>query len=444
MRMVRASVRGRTLGHDGGGIECRDVTLARDRSSALAMPSRRHVRSRLPAREPVGSEPRNGGSRVLAHTIVAALGALWWLAGVAVFLASLAGALVQPSRQRRRATARETAPVSLLLPVKLVNPGFERAQASAFAQDLPRYEVIVGAQEADSPALALMHRLVEAGGVPARILRSEPIGAVSPKLDTLAGPLAAAAHEVIATKDSNITFAPQTLRGMLRSLTPDVGLVCAVPVAVRASGFAGAIEAILINRDARLLLTASAAGKGYGVGKVTLFRRADLERAGGPRALAYTIAEDTALARAMAGLGLGTVFAESTVDQEIGARTLADVFARQARWAVIRRAEEPTSFPLEPLACPLPAAAAAALAAPLVGLAPALAAAATLAGWYALEVAVTAAKGWELRPWTPQAFVGRDLVLLGAWARAWTTRQVTWAGGRRDVRDVLHRDRRPG
>lgn len=378
-----------------------------------------------------------------AAPTIAGLAAAWWLAAAATFGASLFGAVLQPRIQRRRATSPACPPVSLVLPVKLLNPGFERAQASAFVQDLGEQEILVGAMEVGSPALDVMRRLSEASMRPARFIRSAPAGAMSPKLDTLATPVSEAAHDVIATKDSNITLAPDSIRVMLRSLGSGVGLVCAVPVAVHPERLAGRIEAILINRDARLLLTASAARKGYGVGKVMLFRRSDLSRAGGIAALGYTIAEDTALSRALADIGLATVFAENTVDQEIGARTFAEVFGRQARWAVIRRAEEPLTFAFEPIACPLPAALAGALAAPLVGMGPLVGILATLLGWYAIEVFVTAAiKRWELRPWTPLAFLGRDFVLLAAWARAWTTREVIWAGGRQDVHDILRRPRR--
>ena len=375
--------------------------------------------------------------RLTLTLVVAGLAALWWVAALATFAASLSGALLQPRIQRRRARATETPPVSLLLPVKLVDPGFARAQGSAFAQDLSTYEVIVAAAEHESPAVAAMRDLAARSHVPARVLEATGIGAVSPKLDNLAAALEAAAHDVVVTKDSNITFSPDTARVMLRSLVDGVGMVCAVPVAVRAESVAGMIEAILINRDARLLLTASAFGKGFGVGKVMIFRRSDLLRAGGVEAMRYTIAEDSALSKGFAKIGLRTVFAENTVDQEIGARSLAAVYGRQARWAVIRRAEEPGTFAFEPVACPLPAACAAALAAPLVGLAWWAGFALTLVGWYAIEVAVTAAKRWEVAPWTPLAFLGRDAVLLTAWARAWFTREVTWAGGRRDVRDML-------
>ncbi|MBE7220157.1 MAG: glycosyltransferase [Caulobacteraceae bacterium] len=414
------------------------------------MLGRRWRRARLADPDRLRPSPSAAGTKgdgVTAWDVALAtvrwLAAAWWLAAIATFVASLSGALLQPRIQRRRATATATPPVSLILPVKLVDPGFERAQASAFAQDLADYEVIVGAAEHQSPALDILRRLAARGAVPARLLRAPGIGATSPKLDNLAAGIEAAAHDVVVTKDSNITFSPDTARVMLRSLAPGVGMVVAVPVAVRAESFAGNIEAILINRDARLLLTASAAGKGFGVGKVMIFRRSDLARAGGVAAMRYTIAEDSALSKGFAAIGLRTRFAENTVDQEIGARALAAVYGRQARWAVIRRAEEPATFAFEPVACPVPAAFAAALAAPLVGFPGWAGFVATLVGWYAIEVAVTAAwKRWELRPWTPAAFLGRDAVLLTAWARAWFTREVTWAGGKRDVRDVLHREMR--
>lgn len=357
------------------------------------------------------------------------------------FVASLVGALMQPLIRRRHATGTALPPVSLIVPVKLVNPGFLRAQQSVFQQDYPAYEVLIGAAETASPALDVMRQLAGHSAIASRIVHSPTTAAVSPKLNTLTAPLETAAHDVVVTKDSNISFGATTLRDLMRSVAPDVGMVCAVPVAVRPETLAGVIEAILINRDARLLLTASALGKGFGIGKVMLFRRSDLAKAGGIAAMSYTIAEDSALSKGFAAIGLKTVFSDRTVDQEIGARSLRDVYARQARWAAIRRAEEPVSFPLEPLACPLPAAIAGALAAPLVGLTALEGFGLTLCGWFVIELAVTGLKRWEISPWHPIAFLGRDLVLLGAWAAAWTTREVTWAGAKQDVRDVL---RKPG
>ena len=325
--------------------------------------------------------------------------------------------------------------MSVILPVKCLDPGFERAQASAFAQDYPDYEILVSAAETASPALDAARRLAAAHpAIACRFIHSAAGAAVSPKLNNLAAALPAAAHDAVLTKDSNITLAPDSVAALLRNFAPGVGLVVAAPVAVRPESFAAQIEASLLNAHARLLLTASTLGLGFGVGKVMLFRRSDLDRAGGVKAMSLNLAEDTALSLAFAGAGLKTVFAHRTVEQEIGARSLADVYSRQLRWSVIRRGNERFSYPLEPLASPLPAALAAALAAPLAGCSAAAAFAGTLGGWFAAETAFAALKGWEISPWSPLAFLGREALALAAWLRGFTTHEVTWASQRFDAR----------
>ncbi len=235
------------------------------------------------------------------------------------------------------------------------------------------------------------------------------------------------------TKDSNITLDADAMTAFLRNLAPGVGLVVGIPVAVRPETFAGHIEACVINAHARLLLSASVLGFGFGVGKMMLFRRSDFDRVGGIAAISGNLAEDTAISVELARLGLKTVFAHCTITQEIGARRLSDVFHRQVRWSVIRRANV-LSYPLEPLASPLPAACAAALASPLVGY-PAFAAfCVVLGGWFCAETAFAAAKGWEISIWSPLAFLCREGLSLAAWLRGWTTHQVVWASNRFDAR----------
>jgi len=79
-------------------------------------------------------------------------------------------------------------------------------------------------------------------------------------------------------------------------------------------------------------------------------------RAGGIEALSNTLSEDTAIAMELARQGLKTVFSHRTIAQETGARSFAEIYNRQLRWSVIRRKNERFTFPLEPLASPLPAA----------------------------------------------------------------------------------------
>ena len=365
--------------------------------------------------------------------LVSYLGAAWFAAAAAVLPVTCICTLLQPRIQARRATFGEQPPVSAILPIKLTHCGFETAQASIFDQAYPEYEVLFSAAESHSPALEVAERLKrDHPEIASRILQSQSDFAVSPKLNTLAAPLSAAAYDFVLVKDSNIVLEPDTTAVLMQNFVPGVGLVVGIPVAEQPQSVAGHVEAFLINGYARVLLTASVLGLGFGVGKAMIFKRSDLARAGGVDAMGYTMAEDTAISRGLAAIGLKTVFAHHSVRQLIGRRTFREIYDRQVRWSVIRRANEVT-FPLEPFANALPSAFAAALAAPLLGLPASAAFAAALLGWFSCEIGVAWLKGWEVSAWSPLAFLGREIVTLAAWLRAWTTYDVVWANGRFDV-----------
>ncbi len=371
----------------------------------------------------------------MVTTFFSFAGAVWWGLSIALFLVSLICGLLQPFVQRRRATRADLPPVSAIIPIKRLDPGFEIAQASLFAQDYPDYEILISAAEEDSPALDAARRVARAHPTRAcRFLHSAAKAAVSPKLNNLVAPLAAARHDFVFTKDSNMTLEPGTMTAFMRNFSQGVGLVVAVPLAVRPESFAGRIEAFLINGHARLLLSASVLGLGFGVGKAMLFRRGDLAKLGGVAAISHMLAEDTAISTGLAKLGLRTVFSDRMVAQEIGARSLREIYERQVRWSVIRRANERFSYPLEPLASPFPAALAGALAAPLAGLPAWIGFSATLWGWFCAETLFAVLKGWEVSAWAPLAFLGREALSLAAWLRGWTTHDVIWAAGRFDAR----------
>lgn len=363
------------------------------------------------------------------------VGAVWLALAAILLIASFCCGLLQPRLQRRLAGRRTQPAVSVIAPIKCLDPGFARAQVSIFTQAYPDYEILISAAEKTSPALEAAQKV--AGAFPARpcrILCSDGKAAVSPKLNNLAAPLAQAQHDFVFTKDSNITLAPSTVAAFMQNFTEGVGLVVAVPVAVRPESLAGRIEAWLINGHARLLLTVSCLGFGFGVGKAMLFRRSDLAAAGGFEAMSHMLAEDTALSKALARRGLKTVFAHRTVEQEIGARSFREIYERQVRWCVIRRTNERFSYPLEPLYSPLPAALAGALAAPLADASAAQMFSAVLIAWFCIEAGFAALKGWEVSLWSPLAFLGREILSLAAWLRAWTTYDVVWAQGRFDAR----------
>jgi ceramide glucosyltransferase len=361
--------------------------------------------------------------------LLAWIAGAWWIAAIGFLVLSIICAFLQPLVQKRRARGKDLPPLTLVVPVKALDPGFRRAQESLLAQGYPRAELLVSAVEEDSPALAAIREVIARyPNIPARILRSREHFAASPKLNNLVEPFRQAQHDLIFMKDSNTILAPGDLEAAVRQLVPGVGLVVAVPVATGASNIVAGIEQSIMNgAHARVLMVAALLGLEVGVGKFMLFRRSDLDRAGGIAALASTVGEDNAMGKALARLGLRTVFSHQVVRQELGSRRLTDVYDRQMRWAVIRRDEERLAFLLELLSFVFPAAVAATFAAPLAGISPTAAAIATIAGWFAAEILLVAAKGWGLLPTAPIDFVCREIMLPYVWVNAWLTKRVVWA-----------------
>jgi len=375
-------------------------------------------------------------SELTFHQLLVWLCAVYWLVALALLVVSTAATLLQPLVAARRARNAEQPPVSVILPVKSLEHSFQRAQESVFAQNYPDFEVLASARDPSSPAAQLMKEIfARRPEIETRFLRSTSAIAVSPKVDNLVAPISEAQNDVIFTKDSNVTLLPEDLRAHMRQLTPGVGFLCAIPYAADPENLPAHIEASILNGPhARMLYLASCLGQGFGVGKIMLFRRGDLVRAGGFAAIAHTVGEDNALAKAMRRIGLRTAFSHCPARQELGLRSWSAVFQRQLRWSVIRRDEVLFSFLLEPLSQAAPGFFAAWAAAPVFGLGRIEALAATFLLWLGLESLLSFLKGWRLSWAAPAVLVMREGMMIAVWLRAWTTSRVIWADEPIDAR----------
>jgi ceramide glucosyltransferase len=241
--------------------------------------------------------------------------------------------------------------------------------------------------------------------------------------------------------DSNILLGPGDIAAFAECLGPEVGLVSAIPIARQPVTFSAWIETSIINNyHARVLMLGNTAGLGFGLGKVMLFRRSDLVRAGGLDSLKWAVGEDMALARAMRMLGLRTVLADRLCDQVLENRSFRDVWHRQLRWMTIWRVQLPAVFVVDLLGSALPTAFAGAFAARLVGVSSAGVFAATLVGWCAIESILCAAKGWPHSWRSPLAFFARELLTPALWLRALVNNEVHWAGATYRVRGMTSQD----
>ena len=352
---------------------------------------------------------------------------------MAVLLLSFMAALLHPLRRGRLKSTNKNPPLTAIVPVKDVHFGFAEAQQSLLNQNYGEIEIFIATTDPASPALSILGQMPE--HVMPRIAVSDCKSAASPKLNNLWPAICQAKNDVVLTKDSNIVLKSGDLAVLAARLEPGVGLVSAIPIARHLLSFPAWIEASIINcYHARVLMLGDAIGLGFGLGKIMLFRRSDLLRAGGFDALKWAVGEDMALARAMRRLGLRTVLADSVCDQILGPRSAAEVWQRQLRWMTIWRVQLPVAFIVDLFGSALPTALAGVLAAHLIGLSPVAVLAGTLIAWCALESLLCAAKHWPVSLWSPLAFLLRELLTPVLWLRALLTNEVRWAGAKYHVR----------
>jgi ceramide glucosyltransferase len=142
-----------------------------------------------------------------------------------------------------------------------------------------------------------------------------------------------------------------------------------------------------------------------------LWRRADLDRAGGIEVLAREIAEDAAATKVVREAGRKVQLVDRPFPQPLGYRTAAEVWHRQERWSRLRRASFLAYFLPEVLSGGvLPMIALAAIA-PALGLPPLPIILLFGALWYAAETLLAAAANWHVSARYPLFCLLRDALL---------------------------------
>lgn len=360
--------------------------------------------------------------------ILVSMCACWWLASLSFHIGSAIAACARPLLHWRYPKRKDQPPVSVIVPVKDMAAGFEASFVSLLTQTYPEFEVLVSAAEKDSAALEFA-RVIAARyqHIPARFISRNPEAALNPKINNLATPIAEARHDLIFVKDSNIQLGAGQLGEVVEYLAGDTGLVVAAPIGVQPANFSAEIECAFMNGYvARLLLAASAIGWGFGIGAITLFDRRDFNRAGGIASIAEAVGEDHALSKALGRAGKRTVIAGHVVKQAIGRRRIEDVWNRQLRWAVCRRVEEPLAFYAEPFTSALLSAIAGGIGASVFNFQAAPVMAGTVLIWVAVEISLTAVKGWPLSWRSPLATLCHLGMFPLLWLQALLTRRIFW------------------
>jgi ceramide glucosyltransferase len=356
------------------------------------------------------------------------------LAGVsgtaaAIHVASIALTAFKLREQPAGKPLHGAPPVSVVRPVCGLDAGAEMTLRSSFHLGYPRYEILFCAAQPNDPAIPLVRALIaQYPEADARLLVGDDAVSENPKLNNCVKGWLNAKYEWIVLSDSNVILPGDYLQRLFEVWDEETGLVCAPPVGAAPQSVPAEFECAFLNEyQARWQYFADCIGAGFAQGKTMLWRRDLLDANGGITALGAETAEDAASTKIVREAGLIVRLADSYFVQPLGARGAKEVWARQVRWARLRRVSFPLCFALEIFSGGIWPSILIAAAAYLAGL-PWWAGLVFAGLWYGAEAWLARFLGWHWNWRSPLMCMLRDLVLPLLWFEGWRGRTFQWRG----------------
>ena len=362
---------------------------------------------------------------------------------IAVSAVQITSIAIAIARLRRSADKRlfNHPSVSLVRPLCGIDNYAAETLRSTFELDYPCYEILFCVASAKDPALPLVKSLIATYPKAAvRLLIGDDWVSTNPKLNNVVKGWRAAAHQWIVIADSNVLMPPDYIQRLFASWRDDTGLVASPPIGSHPQGFWAEIECAFLNTyQARWQYIVDSFGKGFAQGKTMLWRRADLERAGGIAALGKEVAEDAAATKIVRDAGLKVRLIDRPLAQPLGHRGAREVWNRQLRWARLRRASFLLYFLPEILSGGLLPMTIVGVLAKAFGLPLALCLASFGTLWYGSEMLLAAAAGWHVSPLYPIYGFVRDLILPALFVGALRGSDFVWRGNQMQVEQMRPR-----
>ncbi|MDQ1387880.1 MAG: ceramide glucosyltransferase [Acidobacteriaceae bacterium] len=228
-------------------------------------------------------------------------------------------------------------PISLLKPLKGIDPEIYESFRSHCQQDYPEYEIIFGVSDPNDPAIESVRALQrEFPDRRIQLVVSPKILGANVKVSNLAQMLLEARHDYLMINDSDIRVEHDYLRRVTAPLAERrVGMVTCLYRGVAAATLGSRLEALGISTDfcPSVLAARQLEGIHFGLGSTLAFRRAELEQIGGFTSFVDYLADDYELGNRIAGLGLAVELSEIVVETYLPPYNLREFFAHQLRWA---------------------------------------------------------------------------------------------------------------
>ncbi len=272
-----------------------------------------------------------------ALLILEVVGALGVVGATAYCVLCILGAVEYLQDRFLQPPVAYTPPVTILKPLKGMDPSAYEGFRSHCLQDYPEYEIVFGVSDESDPAVSEVRRLQ--AEFPERVIKlvvcPERLG-TNGKVSTLVQMVPHARYRHLLVNDSDIRVPADYLREVMRPMHDGrVGLVTALYRGEAGDSLGSKLEALGIDIDfAGGVLAARKIENGlhFGLGATLALPRDVLEKVGGFAALLDHLADDYELGLRISRAGYLVSLANTVVDTSLSNYTLSDYFDHQLRW----------------------------------------------------------------------------------------------------------------
>jgi len=351
-------------------------------------------------------------------------------------------------RPRREATAEFTPPVSILKPIRGLDPEAYENFVSFCRQEYPEYELLFCVGDREDPALPTIERLMrDFPECRIRVLFGSGREATNDKSAKLARLVSEAQYEHVAISDSDVRVEADYLRNLMAPLAdPKIGAVTCFYLPIEERSFVDRLQSVGMMSDfyVGVVVAWQLDGVKFALGPTIATTRRRLAAFGGYSSIENQPGDDLLIGRMIAEQGYEVELSRYPVETVADYGSMRQLIEKRLRWIVVMRYMRPWGHFGLLFTQGLPWSLAAVVVHPTAAVA-----AAYLGGYFAMRCGITAMVAiWGLRQrryWRRMALIPLwDAVAFGVWVTSFAQRSISWRGRRYHIRGGLLAPVNPG